>query len=204
MTSEPVDVSTWTRLHADKKHPFWWGILCLIVIETTVVFGFLLSFFYLWIVNLAEGRVGWPPGDAAPPALYPGINTGLLIICSLAMWYGGIAMERDRNWHFVWTVVVCCVAGGLVAWFRWLQFEALPFAWTDTAYAALVWTLAGFHLMHVTSAVLGTAVIGWFAAKGFYTEQRRLGVQVDTIYWYFVSAIWVPIYTVLYWIPRWA
>lgn len=204
MPSEPVDVSTWTRFHADKKHPFWWGILCLIVIETMVVLGFLVSFFYLWIVNVAEGRMGWPPGGVVPPVLYPGINTGLLIICSLAMYYGGIAMERDRNWTFVWTVVVCCAAGSLVAWLRWLQLLELPFAWKDNAYAALVWTLTGFHLMHVTSAVLGTAVIGWFAAKGFYTDQRRLGVQVDTIYWYFVSGIWIPIYIVLYWIPRWA
>ena len=205
MHDEPLDVSGWTRFHADEKHPFWWGILGLIAIETTVVAAFLVSFFYLWLVNVAEDRMGWPPrGTALPPLLYPSINTGLLVICSLAMYYGGIVMQKGQNWRFVWSVVVCCGAGAVVMWLRWLQLYQLPFSWKENAYASFVWALTGFHFMHVTSAVLGTAVIGWFAAKGFYTEQRRIGVQVDTMYWYFVSGTWIPIYIVLYWTPSWA
>lgn len=204
MNVEPVDVSGWTRFHADRKHPFWWGILGLIVIEVTVIAIFLASFFYLWIVNVAEDRMGWPPaGTEPPPVLYPSINTALLIICSIAMYYGGAVMQKGRHWRFFWSTVVCCAAGGAVAFLRWRQFDLLPFDWRENTYASFVWVLTGFHLMHVVSAVLGTAVIAWFAAKGYYTEQRRLGVQVDTIYWYFVSAIWIPIYCVLYWAPRW-
>lgn len=204
MHSEPLDVSGWTRFHADEKHPFWWGILGLIAIETTVVAAFLVSFFYLWMVNVAEDRMGWPPGGTPlPRLLYPSINTGLLIICSVAMYYGGIVMQKGQNWRFVWAVVVCCGAGAVVMWLRWLQLHQLPFSWKENAYASFVWALTVFHFMHVTSAVLGTAVIGWFAAKGFYTEQRRIGVQVDTMYWYFVSGIWIPIYIVLYWTLHW-
>lgn len=205
MLEESLDVSDWTRFHADKKHPFWWGILGLIAIEVTVVVGFLVSFFYLWIVNVAEDRMGWPPsGTELPPLLYPSINTILLIICSVSMYYGGIVVQRGQNWRFVWAAVVCCGAGAVTAWLRWLQFYELPFSWKENAFASFVWVLTGFHLMHVTSAVLGTAVIGWFAAKGFYTEQRRIAVQVDTMYWYFVTGIWIPIYVVLYWTPKWA
>lgn len=203
-SAEPLDVSEWTRLHADEKHPFWWGILGLIAIEVTVVTAFLVSYFYLWIVNVAGGRMAWPPGGTEPPPLlYPSIDTGLLIVCSIAMYYGGIVTARGQNWRFVGMVVICCGAGALVMWLRWLQFGELPFSWKENAYASFVWALSGFHLLHVTSAVLGTAVIGWFAAKGFYTEQRRIGVQVDTMYWYFVSGIWIPIYVVLYWTPKW-
>lgn len=203
MKKDPVDVTGWTRYHADQRHPFWWGILGLIAIEVTVIATFLASFFYLWIVNVAEGRMGWPPGGTElPPLLYPSINTALLIVCSLAMYYGGIVMQKGQNWRFFWSVVVCCVAGAIVMVLRWLQFLELPFLWNENTYASFVWVLTGFHLMHVISAVLGTAVIGWLAAKGYYTEQRRIGVQVDTMYWYFVSGIWIPIYFVLYWTPR--
>lgn len=204
MKIEPVDVTGWTRLHADKKHPFWWGIYGLIAIEVTVIAIFLASFFYLWVVNLSEDRMGWPPaGTGEAPILYPSINVGLMIICSIAMWYGGIVMQKNQSWRFFWSAVVTCVAGGLAGFLRWRQFQLLPFDWKENTYASFVWTLSGFHMMHIVSAVLGTGVIGWFAAKGFYTEQRRLGVQVDTIYWYFVSGIWIPIYIVLYWTPRW-
>ena len=201
--TEPIDVTDWTRLHSDKKDPFWWGILGLIAIEMTVVAGFVVSFFYLWIVSLAENRLGWTPDRAElPPLLYPSLNTVLLIICSISMYYGGVVMEKGQNWRFVWSVVVCCGAGAAALWFRWLQFEQLPVSWDVNAYAGFVWVLTGFHFMHAASAILGTAVIGWFAAKGFYTQQRRLAVQVDTMYWYFVSAAWVLIYVVIYWAPR--
>ncbi|MBW3599640.1 MAG: cytochrome c oxidase subunit 3, partial [Planctomycetes bacterium] len=205
MHRESIDVSTWPRFHADQKHPFWWGILGLIAIETMVVAAFLVSFFYLWIVNVAEDRMGWPPpGTEPPPLLYPSINTGLLIVCAVSMWYSGVTMERRQFWRFVWTFIVCCAAGGAVMWLRWLQFFKLPFSWKENAYASFVWTLTGFHLMHVTSAVLGTALVGWFGAKALRSEKRRLAVQVDTMYWYFVSGIWIPIYVVLYWTPKWA
>lgn len=203
MNAEPADVHSWTRYHADQKHPFWWGILALIAIETTVMAGFLTSFFYLWIVNVAEDRMGWPPsGTQLPPLLYPTINTALLILCSIAMYYGGIVMQRGQNRRFVWSVVVCCGAGAVATGLRWLQFYELPFSWKFNTYASFVWVLTGFHMVHVVSAVLGTVVIGWLAAKGYYTEQRRLGVQIDTMYWYFVSGVWIPIYLVLYWAPR--
>lgn len=203
MNSAPVDVSEWTRFHADRKHPLWWGIWGLIAIELTVMVTFLASFFYLWIVNVASGE-GWPPpGTELPPVLYPTLSTVLLIVCAASMYYGGNVMAKGQNIRFAWSVVVCSIAGGLVTLLRWLQFDKLPFAWDTNVYASFVWTLTGFHLMHVISAVLGTIVIGWLAAKGYYTEQRRLGIQVDTLYWYFVSFIWIPIYIVLYWTPHW-
>lgn len=204
MNVPPVDVSGWIRFHSDRNHPFWWGILGLIAIEVTVIATFLTGFFYLWIVNVKERGTGWPPGGTDPlPLVYPTIDVLLLVLCSVGMYYGGIGVQRGRNRVFVWWVVVTCIASLLVAFLRFLQFKELGFTWRKNTYASFVWVLTGFHLFHVVSALLGTAVIGWLAAKGYYTEQRRLGVQVDTIYWYFVSAIWVPIYVVLYWAPRW-
>jgi cytochrome c oxidase subunit III len=29
-----------------------------------------------------------------------------------------------------------------------------------------------------------------------------LGVHVDSVVWYFLVAIWIPIYVVIYWGPR--
>jgi heme/copper-type cytochrome/quinol oxidase subunit 3 len=170
----------------------------------TVVACFIVGYFYLWIVNVAEDRTGWPPrGTGLPPVLYPGLNIGLLAICALSMYYGGIVMEKGRGIAFAWTVVVCCVAAAVLLWLRWLQFEALPFALGDNAYASFVWLMSGFHFLHVLSALLGTAAIGWLAVKGYFTARRRIAVQVDTMYWYFVALAWVPMYVVLYWLPRW-
>lgn len=198
-----VDVSSWPRENSDHRHTFWWGILLLIVVEATVVAAFVTSYFYLWTMNVAEKSGGWPPsGTELPPLLYPTINTVLLILCSLSMWWGGIVVERGEVRKFFWLVVFCTLIGVLVLYLRWLQLLTLPFDWKLNAYTSFVWTLTGFHFVHLTSAILGTIVIGWFAYKGYYSKERMLGVQVDTMYWYFVSAAWIPIYFVLYITPR--
>ncbi|MCA9401399.1 MAG: heme-copper oxidase subunit III, partial [Candidatus Omnitrophica bacterium] len=152
---------------------------------------------------VAENRKGWPPaGTQMPPLLYPTLNIVLLLICGWSMWYGGVVMKKGKNIVFAWLVVLCCAASSLGLYLRWLQFGKFPFAIGDNAYASFVWVLSGFHFLHVTSALAGTAVIGWLAAKGYYTVQRQLGIQIDTMYWYFVVLVWFPIYIVLYILPR--
>lgn len=204
MSESVIYTSSWSRTVHDDRHPFWWGIMILILIEMIVVIGFLSSFFYLWISHL-DSPTSWLIVDPWETSLfYPSINTFLLFLCAASMYYGGVVMDQDKEWHFFWSTVFCCIVGGLALYLRWLQFSRLPFKWNDHAYASFVWTLTGFHFLHLTSAVLGTAVIGLFAARGYYSKDRQLGVKVDTFYWYFVFLAWIPIYLVLYWVPRWS
>lgn len=202
MSEKPIDVSQWSRLHYDHKHPFWWGIIGLILVECTVVATFLASYFYLWIVNTDRG--GWPPeGMSRPDLLYPTINTVLLLGCAYFMYYAGIVTEKERGRKLFWACNACCLLALLVLGLRWLQFQALPYKWNEHVYASFIWVISGFHFLHVASALLGTAVIGWFGKEGYYTYERRLGVQVDTLYWYFVVAAWIPMYVTLYLVERW-
>lgn len=202
MSTKQIDVSKWTRYYNDGKHPFWWGIIILIIIETTVVAAFISSFFYLWSSSLLENTNWFPANASQIPILYPTINTFLIFLCALSMYYGGIVMEKGKVWHFFWSIVFCCTVASIALYLRWLQFKILPLAWQESAYASFVWTMTGFHFVHLLSALLGTIVIGWFTAKGFYSRERRLGIQIDTLYWYFVFIAWLPMYFVLYWVPR--
>ncbi len=60
-----------------------------------------------------------------------------------------------------------------------------------------------FHSTHVTVVVLKTTVLAVLAwGGGYFSRTNRIGVTVNGLYWYFVSAIWLPLYFVLYWSPR--
>ena len=85
---------------------------------------------------------------------------------------------------------------------RSLELMAHDFAWDNHPYGSIVWTMTGFHFVHVVSAIVGTAAVTWLAWRGYFTRERQLGVVVDTLYWYFVAGIWIPLYLVLYWEPR--
>ncbi len=39
-------------------------------------------------------------------------------------------------------------------------------------------------------------------ASARYGEKQRLGVHVDSVVWYFIVIIWIPLYTVVYWGPH--
>lgn len=199
-----VDVSGWSRLQAGGKHPFWWGMLWLIVIESTIVACFIVSYFYLWIVNAAENRMGWPPaGTSPPPILLPGLYLALLAVGALAMFYGWTAMKRGNDRRFVGAAAASCLAAAGALITMWAQFGEMPFSPGTNAYASFVWVMSGFHFMHVAVVLLATAAIAWLGTKGYFTSQRLIAVQVATMYGCFVSLAWAPMYVVLYWMPRW-
>jgi cytochrome c oxidase subunit III len=79
----------------------------------------------------------------------------------------------------------------------------VPYSWSDHAYGSIVWLIAGFHSLHVISLVLKSLLVAVIAWRGYFDEHRYLGVEVNGIYWHFVVLVWVPLYVVLYWGPRW-
>jgi cytochrome c oxidase subunit III len=85
---------------------------------------------------------------------------------------------------------------------RWQQFQNFEFSLDQHVYGSLVWTISGFHFLHVVSAAIGTAVVAILGMMGFFSSTQRIGVVVDTLYWNFVALAWIPFYLILYWVPR--
>lgn len=193
-----VDVSGMTRFHPDHRSPLWWGIAGLIAIEATVVTAFIASYFYL-----AMRAEQWPPADLPPPPLlWPTINTALLLLSGATMYWAGRGIRRGNRTVLTIGLSVSVLLASAVLVLRMLEFAAFGFDWKSHAYGSIVWTLAGFHFVHVASIVVGSAVVAVLAAMGYFTRERQIGVVVDTNYWYFVVLAWLPLYFTLYWVPR--
>ena len=199
MTRVAVDATDLPRLYPDTRpSPLWWGIAGLILIEATVFSAFIASYFYLRVV----GGQWLSAEDYAPPLLWPSVNTALLLISSGSMYWAGKLIKRGRSTAMVIAIFVSVALAGVVLILRGFELKEVPFSWDDHAYGSMYWTLNGLHFTHVTASLLGTAVVGVLGAMGYFTQQRHLAVAVDSIYWYFVALIWVPVYFVLYWVPR--
>lgn len=193
-----VDVSGFRRLNPDRKDPLWWGILGLIVIELTVVTTFVVSYFYLRM-----GAPEWPAaGLEPPPLLWETINLACLGASAVAMWWAGKRITRGDNRGLIIGLSAALLLDSLVLVFRWIQMMEFDFRWSDHAYGSIVWAITGFHFTHVASAIVGTAVVLVLALRGFWNPERQLAVVVDTLYWYFVSFAWLPLYLTVYWAPR--
>ena len=66
----------------------------------------------------------------------------------------------------------------------------------------MVWTILGLHTLDMFADLLFTAILILAVARGHHSPRQRLGVHVDSIVWYFLVLIWIPLYVVIYWGPR--
>ncbi|MCT7376281.1 cytochrome c oxidase subunit 3 [Chelativorans salis] len=183
---------------AHKTHPLWWGILGVVTIEATVVASLIASYFYLRMDAEA-----WPPPGVDPPGLlFPTINLVLLVTSSGTMYWAGWGINRENKLVLTLGTSASVALASLVLVLRGIELSDLGFLWNSHPYGSIVWTMMGFHFVHVVSAIIGTAVVAFLAGIGYFTRERQLGVVVDTLYWYFVAGIWIPLYLVLCWAPR--
>jgi cytochrome c oxidase subunit III len=193
-----IDVTEFSRFTPGREAPIWWGIIGLILIEMSVVAAFVISYFYL---QMRAGQ--WPPPELPlPDATIPTLSLNLLLISCGTMYLAGRAIDTNKVKTFVAYTLASVGLATVVLIIRWRQFQQLPFRWDEHAYGSLVWTLSGFHFIHIVSAAIGTFVIALAGMVGYFNKQRKIGVVVDTLYWNFVALAWIPFYLVIYWIPR--
>jgi heme/copper-type cytochrome/quinol oxidase subunit 3 len=82
-----------------------------------------------------------------------------------------------------------------VAWGRF------NFSWSSDAHGSIVWSILFLHTYDVVADLLMTIVLLVIVASGRFGEKQRIGVHVDSVLWYFLVAIWLPLYVAVYWGP---
>ncbi|MBV8916374.1 MAG: cytochrome c oxidase subunit 3, partial [Acetobacteraceae bacterium] len=102
-----------------------------------------------------------------------------------------------------WLLLVMTVAGIVPIVLRWYEFKTLWIMWDANAYGSVVWTLLGLHATHLVTDLGDTVVLGAMMFTRHGRNKRRLGdVQDNALYWHFVVLAWLPIYFLIYWVPR--
>lgn len=178
--------------------PMWWGTLGFMSLEAT---GFALAVgAYLFLQSLADQ---WPLG-AAEPNLLPGTIVLLLLLVSeipnriLDRW----AHEEDLGKVRIGMVLMSLLGMAPLA-IRWFEFPALNVSWDQNAYGSILWLLLGLHTTHLITDLGDTLVLTalMFTRHG-KSGKRFSDVSDNAFYWDFVVASWVPIYLLIYWVPR--
>jgi len=193
-----IDAEPLKRL-APRTHPLWWGVAGAVAIELVVVANLLASYFYLAAHNSV-----WPPEGTDPPeAVWASVVVVMLVMSAVTMWWAGRGSDAGDRMQLALGLTASCLLAALALCFRGLQIAEFDIPWNAHAYGSIVWAIVGFHFTHVVSAILGTAVVAVLAWRGYFTPDRQLAIVVDTLYWYFVAGVSIPIYLVVFWVPRW-
>lgn len=182
-----------------SRAPLWWAMLLVVVIETTVFATLFSSYFYLRF-TVPE----WPPGDLPEPGLMlPVINTGVLFASSVAVFIGSNGIKKGKVRRLKWGMGIGIFLEVVFFAIKIVLSTQIRYGWTDHAYGSIFFTINRLHTGHVLVAILMASVAWILAMRGYFTRKRRLGVAVVNIYWQFVAVIWIPVFVILFLVPRW-
>jgi heme/copper-type cytochrome/quinol oxidase subunit 3 len=87
---------------------------------------------------------------------------------------------------------------------RFWEFGNLAVNWDQNAYGSITWVLLGLHATHLITDVGDTVVLTALMFTRHGRGKRFSDISDNAFYWYFVVIAWLPIYGLLYWLPRWS
>ena len=142
-----------------------------------------------------------PPGQPMLPLAVTLINTGVLLASALTM-QRACASIREGNSAGLTTNLAATAALGtaflLVQGYEWMILIRHGMTLSSSVYGATFYTLIGCHAAHVVGAVLWLLFVLAGALRGRYSRESNTGVQVCGVYWYFVCALWVVLFGLVY------
>jgi heme/copper-type cytochrome/quinol oxidase subunit 3 len=177
----------------------WWGVLGFMIIEGA---GFALAFAaYFFIMGHEQG---WPPEGRVPPNLLPGTLFTVLILLSEIPNTMIKRAAHERDVPMIRILMPVMVGIGIVLLvIRGFEFNNLNCRWTDDAYSSIIWALLVLHTTHILTDWFDTVVLMFLMRTDVAWEGRRLvDTDENSMYWRYVWLLWLPIYVMIYWIPR--
>lgn len=172
------------------------GVLLFIGSEIMLFAGLLAVY-----TALRFGHVTWPSAQLYLPVKVTWVNTMFLLCSCYTMFQAVQAGRHDRQHHLVQSLTITAVLGTLfvsIQGYEWVQLIQDGFTIRTGVYGATFYLLIGCHALHVLGAVLWLLVVVRHARQGRFPPSRFVGVEVCAWYWYFVGALWVLLFTLVY------
>jgi heme/copper-type cytochrome/quinol oxidase subunit 3 len=142
----------------------------------------------------------WRPVAHLPLRL-SGPNTAILLLSSVAVWWGERAVRRNARGQALVGVGIGTLLGLAFLAIQIQEWHGLPFALTDGAYGSIFYTVTGFHMAHVAIGVVALALVWLWTALGYFDPQRDSPVTIVSFYWHFVDAVWLCVWFTFYLSP---
>lgn len=177
----------------------WWGTLGFIAIEGTVFVLAGASYVYLM-----TREAGWPPREPPPDLLWGSLFTAVLLVSMVPNVWLKRAAEREDERKSQILLVVLLLFGVALLVIRGLEFAHLNVRWDTNAYGSLTWVMLGLHTLHLGTDFGDSAVLTVLALRKGVEGRKFADVSEDAVYWNFVLAAWLPVYALIYLVPRWA
>jgi len=144
----------------------------------------------------------WPPPfQPRLPTAVTAVNTLILLASAVTMLLALRANRRDDRTRLLLLLSWTAFLGTgflLIQGFEWVRLLHFGLTVSSSVYGGLFYTLIGFHGAHVCGALVWLLVVWIKARQGKYNRRNEVGLQMCSMYWIFVVALWPVLYGLVY------
>jgi cytochrome c oxidase subunit III len=180
------------------KSLWGWGLLGFMLVEAMALL--IAAAAYIYLMTQAQT---WPLASL-PPELHVGAIFTLILLAS--QWPSFLldkaAHRRDAR-AVRRGMILMSLVGIVLMVVRAFEFANLNTRWDEDAYGSIVWALMVLHTAHVLTDLADTIVLTVFVHTHPIPPERFSHVEDNCSYWVFVVLLWLPVYLLVYWAPRW-
>jgi cytochrome c oxidase subunit 3/cytochrome o ubiquinol oxidase subunit 3 len=175
------------------------GMVCLITAEAAIFIIFVVAYLYY----SGKSLTGPMPKDVLRTPIF---YTTCLLSSSLTIHFAIRAIQQGsrrafRNWWFG-TVALggAFLFGTAREWYRLIFEDGLTIR--TNLFGTTYYSLVGLHGFHVIVGLILLTTVLAFTLLGHIVQEHTYRLDVLSLYWHFVDAVWVVVFTVVYVIGR--
>jgi cytochrome c oxidase subunit III len=171
----------------------------LIVAESAIFTIFVVAYLFY----LGKSVTGPTPSEVLETPIF---YTICLLSSSLTIHLAAKCLERDYRRLFLGFLLLTITLGGLFLygtaqeWHRLIYEHGLTIS--TNLFGTTYYSLVGLHAFHVTAGLVMLSLVAVFGLAGRVGISESGRIAVLSMYWHFVDAVWVVVFTVVYVLGR--
>jgi cytochrome c oxidase subunit 3/cytochrome o ubiquinol oxidase subunit 3 len=172
---------------------------CLIIAEAAIFTIFVVAYIYY----VGKSLSGPTPGKVLETPIF---YTICLLSSSLTIHFAGKLLERGRQGAFLLFWLLTIALGALFLygtgqeWHRLIYEHGLTIS--TNLFGTTYYSLVGLHAFHVSAGLIMLSIVVLFGIAGRVGPEQSARIDVLSMYWHFVDAVWVVVFTVVYVLGR--
>jgi cytochrome c oxidase subunit III len=175
------------------------GMAGLIIAESAIFTIFVVAYLFY----IGKSLTGPTPRDVLEVPIF---FTICLLSSSLTIHFAAKFLEQDKRGAFLGLWLLTIFLGGLFLygtgreWHRLIYEHGLTIS--TNLFGTTYYSLVGLHAVHVTAGLIMLLVVLALGLAGRVVQEQTPRIGVLSMYWHFVDAVWVVVFTVVYILGR--
>jgi cytochrome c oxidase subunit 3/cytochrome o ubiquinol oxidase subunit 3 len=175
------------------------GMACLIIAESAIFIIFVVAYLFY----IGKSLTGPTPREVLE---IPWFATVCLLSSSITVHFAVQSLRSAKvNLCAAWLAATVLLGGIFIAatameWYDLIYHYGLTVR--TNLFGTTFYSLVGLHASHVIVGLLMLGLTLIFALMGKVNQHHAERLEVISIYWHFVDAVWVVVFTVVYIVGR--